>query len=146
MKYYLARFRLWCITQEELADEKKNAHFLWSVGKEAYDLIQTITFPREHASVPHKELLDTILDHFKPANFVAAEWARFYSHMRQPDEKAQKFILRVQAQAAKCNFGESWDSALRDRLISGINNVSLKKKLLLLEDRTFLAARKLCAA
>ncbi len=64
--------------------------------------------------------------------------------MLQPDEKAQKFILRVQAQAAKCDFGDSLDSALRDRLISGINNVSLKKKLLLLEDRTFLAARKLC--
>ncbi len=52
--------------------------------------------------------------------------------------------MRVQAQAAKCDFGDSLDSALRDLLISGINNVSLKKKLLLLEDPTFLAARKLC--
>ncbi len=100
MKNYLARFRLWCTTQGELTDEKKNAHFLWSVGKEAYDLIQTFTFPREPASVPHKELLDIILDHFKPANFVAADRDRFYSLKRQPDEKAQTFILRVQAQAA----------------------------------------------
>ncbi len=30
-----------------------------SVGKEAYGIIQTITFPREPASVPQKELLDT---------------------------------------------------------------------------------------
>ncbi len=29
-----------CTTQEELTDEKMNAHFLWSAGKEAYDLIQ----------------------------------------------------------------------------------------------------------
>ncbi len=36
----LARFRLWCTTQEELTAEKMNAHFLWSAGKEAYDLIQ----------------------------------------------------------------------------------------------------------
>ncbi len=50
---YLARFRLWCRTQGELIGEKKNAHFLWSVGKEAYDLIQTITFPREPTNVPH---------------------------------------------------------------------------------------------
>ncbi len=64
--------------------------------------------------------------------------------MRQSDEKVQKFILRIQTQAAKCDFGDRLDSALLDRLISGINKVLSKKKLLLLEDRTFLAARKLC--
>ncbi len=42
--------------------------------------------------------------------------------MRQPDEKVQKYILQVQAQAAKCHFGESLDSALRDRLISRSSN------------------------
>ncbi len=98
--------------------------------------------PREPASVPHKELLDTTLDHFKPANSVAAERDRFYSLMRQSKEKAQKFILRVQAQAAKCDFGDSLDSALRDRLISGINNASLKKKLLLPEAAHFQTQEK----
>ncbi len=63
----LARFRLWCTTQGEQTDKMKNTHFLWSVWKDAYDLNQKITFLREPASVPHKELLDTILDHFKPA-------------------------------------------------------------------------------
>ncbi len=32
VKNYLTRFRLWCTTQVELTEEKKNAHFLWSVG------------------------------------------------------------------------------------------------------------------
>ncbi len=67
VKNNLARFRLWCTTQGEQTDKKKNAHFLWSAEKEAYDLIQTTTFPRDPPSVPHKELLDTIPDHFKPA-------------------------------------------------------------------------------
>ncbi len=82
-----------------------------------------IKYPRKPANVPHKELLDKILDNFKPANFVVAERGRLYFRMRQPDEKVQKFTLRVQAQAAKCDFGDSLDSALLDRLISGINNV-----------------------
>ncbi len=89
VKNDLTRFRLWCTTQGELTEEKKNAHFLWSVGKEAYDLIQAITLPSEPASIPHKELLDTTLDDFKPANSVAAERDRFYILMRQPKEKAQ---------------------------------------------------------
>ncbi len=92
--------------QGELTNEKKNAHFLWPFGKKAFDLIQTFIFPR----VPHRELLDTILDHFKPANLVAAERYRFYFLISQPDEKAQRFILRIQAQAAKCDFGDSLDS------------------------------------
>ncbi len=51
----------------EQTDKIKNAHFLWSVWKDAYDLNQKITFSREPASVPLKELLVTILDHFNPA-------------------------------------------------------------------------------
>ncbi len=54
------------------------------------------------------------------------------------------FSWLLPIKATKCDFGDSLDSALRDSLISGINNVSLKEKLLLLEDRTFLAAMKLC--
>ncbi len=83
--------------------------------------------------------------HFKPANFIAVKLDRPYSLMRQPDEKLQKCILRVQAQAAKFDFGDSLDSALRNRLISGINNASLNKRLLLFKNLTFLAARILCA-
>ncbi len=54
------------------------------------------------------------------------------------------FSWLLPIQATKGDFGDSLDSALRDRLISGIYNASLEEKFLLLEDRTFLAAMKLC--
>ncbi len=110
VKNFLTRFRLWDLTQGQLTDGKKNVHLLWSVGKKAYCLILSS-------------------GSFKPANFVAPERDRFLSPMRQPDQKALKFILRVQAQAAKYDFADSLDSVPRDCQISGINNVSLKKKL-----------------
>ncbi len=43
--------------------------------------------------------------------------------MRQPDEKLHKFVFRVHAQAAKFDFRDNLDSAIRDRLISGVNNI-----------------------
>ncbi len=55
---------------------------MWSFGKEGYDLLQAMTLPKEPASVPHKEYLNTILDQFNPANFVAAERDKFYSFMQ----------------------------------------------------------------
>ncbi len=54
------------------------------------------------------------------------------------------FSWLLPIQATKGDFGDNLDSALRDSLISGINNAYLKEKLLLLEDRIFLAAMKLC--
>ena len=54
----------------------------------------------------------------------------FNSLVHKVDQSVSKFILLFQKQAMKCNFGDQLDNHLRDRLVAGISDDSIKKKLL----------------
>ncbi|VDP49107.1 unnamed protein product [Schistosoma mattheei] len=64
--------------------------------------------------------------------------------VRQNDQKAREFILELQKQAAKCNFGDQLQVQLRDRLIAGINIPSLGRELLKMPNCSFQDARTAC--
>ncbi|VDP73833.1 unnamed protein product [Schistosoma mattheei] len=64
--------------------------------------------------------------------------------VRQNDQKAREFILELQKQAAKCNFGDQLQVQLRDRLIAGINIPSLERELLRMPNCSFQDARTAC--
>ncbi|CAH8468827.1 unnamed protein product [Schistosoma haematobium] len=59
-------------------------------------------------------------------------------------KRSGKFILELQKQAAKCNFGDQLHVQLRDRLIAGINIPSLGRELLKMPNCSFQDARTAC--
>ena len=61
--------------------------------------------------------------------------------MRQPDEALRSFLLRLQKQAAKCEFGTELQTQLRDRVVAGINNTEIQRKLLTRPHLTFTEAK-----
>ncbi|VDP87646.1 unnamed protein product [Echinostoma caproni] len=56
----------------------------------------------------------------------------------------REFILQLNKQASKCNYGDRLEEQLWDRLIAGINNISSQGKMLKKKDITFAEARKIC--
>ena len=76
------------------------------------------------------DLQKILLGHIKPAHFDATERAYFYNIIRKPEESLRDFLLRLQRQASKCNFGSELQTQLRDRIISGVNDLELQKRLL----------------
>ncbi|VDP90382.1 unnamed protein product [Echinostoma caproni] len=118
---YLERFEIWCLTRKSLDAEKKTAHFLSAVGKEAYALMKNLAFPESLIQLKYEELKDLLLKHFQPVNFEAAERAKFHYLARDPNQSVRDFILQLQTQAAHCNFKDQLQTQLRDRLVAGIN-------------------------
>ncbi|VDP77747.1 unnamed protein product [Echinostoma caproni] len=53
------------------------------------------------------------------------------------------FILQLNNQALRCNYGDHLKEQLCDRLVAGTNNLTLERKLLE-KDLTFAEARKIC--
>ncbi|VDP93607.1 unnamed protein product [Echinostoma caproni] len=82
---YLERFEIWCLTRKSLDAEKKTAHFLSAVGKEAYALIKNLAFPESPIQLKYEELKDLLLKHFQPVNFEATERAKFHCLARDPN-------------------------------------------------------------
>ena len=141
---YIERFEIWCLTQETLWEERKVAFFLNSIGKDAYSLLKNLVYPDTPISLPLDKLRKALLQHVQPVTFEAAERSKFHMLVRNSDQQFRGFILQLQTQAAKCNFGDQLDTQLRDRLIAGINDSNLQRQLLLLEKPTFQSVRTVC--
>ncbi|VDP92503.1 unnamed protein product [Echinostoma caproni] len=91
----LERFEIWCPTCKSLGVEKKTAHFLSAVGKEAYGLNKKWSFPESPIQLQYKELKDLLLKHFQPVNFEAAERAKFYRLARDSNQSVRDFTLQL---------------------------------------------------
>ena len=141
---YFERFELWCIACKNVSEEQKTAVFLSVVGKSAYSVIKNLAFPKKPVSLPYDDIKKLVLRHTQPINFEIAERAKFHQLQRKESQPIREFILQLQTQATRCNFGDQLETQLRDRLIAGINCQSLQQNLLLLSDPTFQRVREVC--
>ncbi|CAH8438997.1 unnamed protein product [Schistosoma haematobium] len=141
---YLERFEIRSMTKKDVEGDKIVAHFLTFIGREAYSLLKTLAYPEKPISLPHATLKELLLSHVKCTSFECHERAKFHKMVRQNDQKAREFILELQKQATKCNFGDQLHVQLRDRLIAGINIPSLERELLKIPNCSFQDARTAC--
>ncbi len=77
------------------------------------------------------EILTTALkEHFEPTPNVITQ--RFYFHQRnqKANESVAEFIAELRKLARDCEFGDSLNVTLRDRLVGGLKSSSIQKKLL----------------
>ncbi|GAA54549.1 hypothetical protein CLF_103831, partial [Clonorchis sinensis] len=141
---YLERSDIWRLTKSDMDDKKPTAYFLHFVGKEAYTLVKNLVYPESPIDMSYSALKKKILQHFEPINFVAAERARLNMLTRSHSQSVRDVVLRLQTQAAKCDYGAQLQDQLRDRLSTGIQLPKLQQKLLLCPDQNFQTIRKIC--
>jgi len=130
------RFELYRLTNDKIKDENATAFYLTLIGKEAYNLLRDLMHPTKPSAKKPSELHDVLLNHLMPFNFELLERAKFHTIVRETSETINGFILRIQQQAAKCNFGAELTTAVRDRILAGINNADMQRKLLSEKDLT----------
>nr|CAH8860592.1 unnamed protein product [Trichobilharzia regenti] len=140
---YLECFDAWCISKN-VRDDKIPAHFITAIGLDAYSLVKNLAFPDKPISMPYAKLRELLIDHFHVTTFETRERAQFNKLVRSPNQKIRDFILQLQIQASKCNFGDQLHTQLRDRLIAGINIPKLEKELIQIPSCTFQTAKDVC--
>ncbi|KAH9586789.1 hypothetical protein MS3_00000002 [Schistosoma haematobium] len=141
---YLERLEIWNTTKKDVEGDKIVAHFLTFIGRETYSLLKTFSYPERPTSLPYATLKELLLNCVKCTRFQCRERAKFHKMIRQNDQNVREFILELQKQAAKYNFGDQLHVQLRDRLIAGINIPSLEIELLRMPNCCFQDARTAC--
>ena len=124
------RFDLYVLTNPRIDDSNETAFYLTMVGKEAYDLLKDLAYPETLKVKKVKDLKMLLMGHLRPVHFEATERARFHTIMRRAEEPLRDFLLRLQRQASKCNFGTQLTIQLRDRIVAGVNEPEIQKRLL----------------
>ena len=75
-------------------------------------------------------------DYFVPRRNVIHERACFHLRVQRPGEKAETFIRALYELAEHCEFGGNRDENIRDRIVVGILDKDVSRKLQLTKDLT----------
>ena len=130
----------------DIADDKKVAVLLSVIGGKTYDLLRSLTAPQRPAEKSFAELCEILEAHFSPRPLIIAERFRFYKRNQRSGETISEYCAALQRLTEHCNFGTTLSDALRDRLVCGLANEHVQRKLLVEADLTYERAKAIAIA
>ena len=81
--------------------------------------------------------MDKLSEHFTPAPSEIVERFKFHKRFRKPEESVTAFVSELRSIAKYCNFGDTLETMLRDRIVCGINDAVIQRQLLSEKELTF---------
>lgn len=142
-KQYVERLEQYLIANSVDSAEKKRAVFLSTIGPQAYKLLRSLVAPTAPSEKSYKDLVKVMSDHHSPPPSEIVQRFHFHTRFRKKGETVATYVSELRAIAQGCNFGESLDAMLRDRLVVGINNEAIQRRLLSETSLTFKKALEL---
>ncbi|UYV79636.1 K02A2.6-like, partial [Cordylochernes scorpioides] len=132
---YLERMNFFFLANDIVKPERRKAIFLTLIGAEIYALARSLASPKELSFVEYDNLIKLLTDHFSPKPNIIVQ--RFLFNKRnQGDESVSAYIAELRRLSEDCEFVDL-DDRLRDKLVCGLRNESLVKRLLSEKDLTF---------
>ncbi|KAK2557960.1 hypothetical protein P5673_019522 [Acropora cervicornis] len=131
---YLERLEQYFIASSVPADTgerfKRRATLISVIGFKAYDVLSDLCSPESPSEKTYDNLATILKDHFAPKRLLIAERYRFHNCIQLEGEAVSTFAAKLKHLASTCNFGTHLSEALRDRLVCGLRNKEIQKKLL----------------
>lgn len=111
--------------------------FLSLIGADAYGVLRNMLAPDPPKDRSFEALKEILTAHYSPKPILIAERFKFHRRNQLESESIAQFVVELKRLALKCEFGVFLEEALRDRLVCGLKNVQIQKKLLAERDLTF---------
>ena len=86
--------------------------------------------PQKSGEKLYEELVSVLADHFNPTPSETVQRFKFHSRFRKPSESVAEYVSELRSLAEFCNFGTALEDMLRDRIVCGICNTQIQKRLL----------------
>ena len=121
-RQYVERLEQYSIANGVKNATKKRAIFLSTIGPKTYKLLGSLVAPSTPGEKSYDDLVKALSDHYCPPPSEIVQRYHFHTRARQPGETVSKYISELRFLARYCNFGDSLEDMLRDRLVVGISN------------------------
>ena len=122
------------VEQFFLANDIDNDHkvptLLSLIGGKTYTLLRDLLAPEKPATKSFQQIVTTLQEHLSPKPLEIAERFRFYKRNQNEGESILSYVAELRKLATHCNFGGNLNEALRDRLVCGLRNMQIQKRLL----------------
>lgn len=116
---------------------KRRATFLAVVGPRHYKLLRSLLTPEKPTDKTFEQLTEELAKHYSPEPSEVMQRFRFNSRTRNPGESIADYLAELRRLAEFCNFGTTLKKMIRDRLVCGINNEGIQRRLLAEKELTY---------
>ena len=117
-----------------VAEGQRVATLLTVIGGTAYKIVRNLVAPASPKDKTYTELMDALSAHFSPKPLVIAERYCFHKRDQLPGELIATYVAELRRFSCHCNFGMNLEDCLLDRLVCGLSNTHIIKKLLAEKD------------
>ncbi|XP_059049470.1 uncharacterized protein K02A2.6-like [Achroia grisella] len=126
----------------------KTAILLSLIGDRGLRLYNTFVY--DASKNENKDDFELILskfeEHFTPQKNITYERYKFFSRNQKPDETYEDYIACLRDLSMTCEFGALAESLIKDRLVCGISDITVKDRLLRTRDLSLIKAEEICRA
>lgn len=110
--------------------DRKRAVLLSVIGPKAYKLLRSLVAPDKPGDKPYADLVKVMTEHHNPQPSEIVQRYKFHTRMQAPGESVATFVAELRALGQTCGFGDTLEDMLRDRLVCGVKDERIQRRLL----------------
>ncbi|XP_037398305.1 uncharacterized protein K02A2.6-like [Pygocentrus nattereri] len=126
--------------------ERRKAVLLSGVGATTYSLLRNLVSPELPKAKTYEQLTAELKKHFNPTPSEIVQRFKFNSRIRKSGESIAEYVAELRKLALHCDYKDALSEMLRDRLVCGVNDDRMQRRLLSETKLTFDKALELCQA
>ena len=130
------------LLQMEFKQPRRNEEIAFSCQPYNIQTVEEFSFTQKPTEKTYEELVAVMKAHHCPNPSVIVQRFRFHNRFRHPGESISAYIAELRALSEYCNFTELEDM-LRDRLVCGMNDEAIQRKLLAEPELTYARATEI---
>ena len=134
---YTDQLNYYVIANEVTTDKKKVAILLSACGQATFKTISSLVDADTLKGIKYNDLIQVLSEHYDPAPSSIVQRFKFYNRMRAQGESIANYVAALRQIAKYCEYGDTLNMLLRDRLVCGVNHQAIQKRLLAEKSLTF---------
>lgn len=127
---YWERLDFFFTANNVVEDLQKRAVLCSVCGPATYAIIRSLCAPATPAETPYADIVARLTAHFTPRPSVIVQRFAFHKRNQQPGETIADFVAALRRLSEHCDFGETLSDMLRDRLVCGVRDEGVQRRLL----------------
>ena len=104
---------------------------------QTYQLVRNSLAPEKPADKTYVEIVQLVKDHLDPKPSIIVQRFVFHLRSRKDSKSVATFVAELKRLSEHCGFGDALQDMLRDRLVCGINDGRIQRRLLSESELTY---------
>ena len=120
---YSERLDFYFKANKIMAADSQKAVFITVIGARTYGLLKSLLQPKtlQDMAITLEKMKDVLQEHFDPKPSPIVQRFKFHTRVRKQDKSVAIYVAELCVIGEHCDFQDSLDAMIRDRLVCGIN-------------------------